>query len=198
MQTGPLPVSYYVVALVIAVLVPLGLVMVLSSSSITQFQAGNSPWRYFQRQTLWAAAGLIVLWVALRIPLKQVRLLCRTFWLVSMGLMLESTAERLCAKGGPHFGSPDKHPAARLEVLRLAGELQIPFTTGILIGIGETREERVEALNAIRAARPIAGVIYAGNALSWWHRTKGSSQLTFDRDEARVAQWKRVGAFKPS
>jgi FO synthase len=68
----------------------------------------------------------------------------------SMGLMLESTAERLCAKGGPHFGSPDKHPAARLEVLRLAGELQIPFTTGILIGIGETREERVEALNAIR------------------------------------------------
>lgn len=68
----------------------------------------------------------------------------------SMGLMLESTAERLCEKGGPHFGSPDKHPAARLEVLRLAGELKIPFTTGILIGIGETRDERVDALNAIR------------------------------------------------
>jgi FO synthase len=68
----------------------------------------------------------------------------------SMGLMLESTSERLCAKGGPHFGSPDKLPAARLEVLRLAGELQIPFTTGILIGIGETHEERVDALNAIR------------------------------------------------
>jgi FO synthase len=68
----------------------------------------------------------------------------------SMGLMLESTAERLCDKGGPHFGSPDKHPTARLEVLRLAGELKIPFTTGILIGIGETREERVDALNAIR------------------------------------------------
>ena len=68
----------------------------------------------------------------------------------SQGLMLESTSERLCEKGGPHFGSPDKHPAARLEVLRLAGELKIPFTTGILIGIGETRDERIDALNAIR------------------------------------------------
>ncbi|MEQ1773466.1 MAG: 5-amino-6-(D-ribitylamino)uracil--L-tyrosine 4-hydroxyphenyl transferase CofH [Burkholderiales bacterium] len=67
----------------------------------------------------------------------------------SQGLMLESTSERLCEKGGPHFGSPDKHPAARLEVLRLAGELKIPFTTGILIGIGETRQERIDALLAI-------------------------------------------------
>ncbi len=47
-------------------------------------------------------------------------------------------------RGGPHFGSPDKRPAARLETLRLAGELRIPFTTGILIGIGETRAERIE------------------------------------------------------
>ena len=68
----------------------------------------------------------------------------------SQGLMLESTSERLCEKGGPHFGSPDKHPAARLETLRLAGELKIPFTTGILIGIGETRAERIDALIAIR------------------------------------------------
>ncbi len=68
----------------------------------------------------------------------------------SQGLMLESTSERLCEKGGPHFGSPDKHPAARLETLRLAGELKIPFTTGILIGIGETRAERIDALVAIR------------------------------------------------
>ena len=58
----------------------------------------------------------------------------------------------------------------------------------ILLALGW---DAVEALNAIRAARPIAGVIYAGNALSWWHRTKGSSQLTFERDEARVAQWFR-------
>jgi FO synthase len=68
----------------------------------------------------------------------------------SMGLMLETTSERLSAKGGPHYGSPDKLPARRLETIRLAGELEIPFTTGILIGIGETREERLEALAAIR------------------------------------------------
>jgi FO synthase len=69
---------------------------------------------------------------------------------VSQGLMLETTSERLAARGGPHFGSPDKLPAARLETIRLAGELRIPFTTGILIGIGETREERLDALLTIR------------------------------------------------
>jgi FO synthase len=69
---------------------------------------------------------------------------------VSQGLMLETASERLSARGGPHFGSPDKLPAARLETIRLAGELRIPFTTGILIGIGETREERIDALLAIR------------------------------------------------
>src|SRR5262245_60716172 len=63
----------------------------------------------------------------------------------SQGLMLESSAERLCARGGPHFGSPDKQPARRLETLHLAGEVGVPFTTGILIGIGETRRERIEA-----------------------------------------------------
>jgi FO synthase len=68
----------------------------------------------------------------------------------SQGIMLESTSERLCEKGGVHYGSPDKHPAVRLETIRLAGELKVPFTTGILIGIGETREERIEALWAIR------------------------------------------------
>ncbi len=72
----------------------------------------------------------------------------------SMGLMLETTATRLSARGGPHFGSPDKQPAARLETLRLAGEARVPFTTGILIGIGETRGERLEALAAIAAAGP--------------------------------------------
>ena len=68
----------------------------------------------------------------------------------SMGIMLESASERLCGKGMPHYGSPDKHPAARLETLRLAGEAAVPFTSGILIGIGETRAERVEALLALR------------------------------------------------
>ena len=69
----------------------------------------------------------------------------------SMGIMLETTAERLGAKGGPHWASPDKLPARRLETIRLAGELRIPFTSGILIGIGETREERIDALLALKA-----------------------------------------------
>ena len=69
---------------------------------------------------------------------------------VSQGIMLESTSERLCQPGGVHYGSPDKHPTRRLETLELAGRLAVPFTTGILIGIGETRQERIDALLAIR------------------------------------------------
>ena len=69
----------------------------------------------------------------------------------SMGIMLETTADRLGARGGPHWASPDKVPARRLGTIRLAGELRIPFTSGILIGIGETREERLDALLALRA-----------------------------------------------
>ena len=69
---------------------------------------------------------------------------------ISQGIMLESVSERLCEPGGAHYGSPDKLPQARLETLRLAGEAQVPFTTGILIGIGETRHERIESLLAIR------------------------------------------------
>jgi FO synthase len=69
---------------------------------------------------------------------------------VSQGIMLESASERLCAKGGPHFGSPDKVPAIRLQTIKFAGEQAIPFTSGILIGIGETRLERIDALLALR------------------------------------------------
>ena len=69
---------------------------------------------------------------------------------VSAGIMLESISPRLCEKGGPHYGSPDKDPAVRLATLETAGALAVPFTTGILIGIGETRRERVESLLAIR------------------------------------------------
>ena len=67
----------------------------------------------------------------------------------SMGIMLETVADRLSAKGGPHWASPDKLPARRLETIELAGQLRIPFTSGILIGIGETRAERLEALRAL-------------------------------------------------
>ena len=68
----------------------------------------------------------------------------------SMGIMLESTSDRLCEKGMPHYGSPDKVPAVRLQTLADAGAVKVPFTTGILIGIGETRRERIESLLAIR------------------------------------------------
>jgi FO synthase len=68
----------------------------------------------------------------------------------SMGLMLESASNRLAERGGPHFGSPDKVPARRLATLRAAGELGIPMTTGLLIGIGETRRERIESLLLLR------------------------------------------------
>jgi FO synthase len=75
----------------------------------------------------------------------------------SMGLMLESASMRLCERGGPHFGSPDKLPATRLATLKAAGELAIPMTTGLLIGIGETRRERIESLLALRAVQDMHG-----------------------------------------
>lgn len=68
----------------------------------------------------------------------------------SMGIMLESNSTRLMERGGCHFGSPDKDPAVRLKTIRQAGTLKIPFTTGILIGIGETRAERIDSLLALR------------------------------------------------
>ncbi|MCP4071227.1 MAG: 5-amino-6-(D-ribitylamino)uracil--L-tyrosine 4-hydroxyphenyl transferase CofH [Hyphomicrobiales bacterium] len=69
---------------------------------------------------------------------------------VSMGIMLESTSPRLLQKGGCHFGSPDKDPLVRLETIAEAGRQNVPFTSGILIGIGETRRERIESLLALR------------------------------------------------
>ena len=68
----------------------------------------------------------------------------------SMGIMLESVSMRLHEKGQAHYGCPDKVPSRRLETIRLAGEARVPFTSGILIGIGETREERIDALLAMR------------------------------------------------
>ncbi len=69
---------------------------------------------------------------------------------VSMGLMLENVSPRLLARGGPHHAAPDKDPAVRLRTMAEAGEQRIPFTTGILIGIGETLEERADSLLALR------------------------------------------------
>jgi FO synthase len=78
---------------------------------------------------------------------------------ISMGIMLESASDRLTEKGMPHYGSPDKVPARRIETLRLAGEAKVPFTSGILIGIGETRFERIESLLALRDANEPHGHI---------------------------------------
>jgi FO synthase len=69
---------------------------------------------------------------------------------VSLGLMLECSTPRLCEPGMPHHRAPDKRPERRLAMIEAAGKLRIPFTTGILVGIGETRRERVESLLAIR------------------------------------------------
>jgi len=78
----------------------------------------------------------------------------------SMGMMLETTATRLWSEpGGPHYGSPDKDPAVRLRVLEDAGRSSVPFTSGLLIGIGETYEERAESLFALRkVARAYHGI----------------------------------------
>ena len=78
---------------------------------------------------------------------------------VSVGLMLESASPRLLRLGGPHWKAPDKVPALRLRTIENAGQLSMAFTTGILIGIGETLEERVDALLAIRAAHEKYGHI---------------------------------------
>jgi FO synthase len=78
---------------------------------------------------------------------------------VSVGLMLESASPRLGRTGGPHWKAPDKVPSLRLQTIENAGQLSMAFTTGILIGIGETIEERVDALLAIRAAHEKHGHI---------------------------------------
>nr|WP_281378498.1 bifunctional FO biosynthesis protein CofGH [Gordonia humi] len=78
----------------------------------------------------------------------------------SMGMMLETTARRLFTdKGECHYGSPDKDPEVRLRVLTDAGRLSVPFTTGILVGIGENRQERAESIFAIRKAQKAFGHI---------------------------------------
>ncbi len=77
----------------------------------------------------------------------------------SMGIMLETASARLSEKGMPHYGSPDKIPEVRLDTLRRAGAARVPFTSGILIGIGETRLERIESLLALRAVHAEHGHI---------------------------------------
>jgi len=79
---------------------------------------------------------------------------------VSQGLMLEGVAPALMRRGGPHFGSKGKAPQARIDTIARAGELAVPFTTGLLIGLGETRAERIEALLVIAALHRRHGHIH--------------------------------------
>ena len=97
---------------------------------------------------------------------------------VSQGIMLESISSRLMDKGACHHGSPDKDPDVRLATIEAAGKLAIPFTTGILIGIGETREERVEALLALRDLHDRYG-----------HIQEIIIQNFRAKDETRMANW---------
>ncbi len=99
----------------------------------------------------------------------------------SMGIMLESASDRLTEKGMPHHGSPDKVPAVRLATLNNAGIARIPFTTGILIGIGETRAERIESLLAMRAI----------------HREHGHIQEIIVQNFRAKAETKMVNAPEP-
>jgi len=78
---------------------------------------------------------------------------------VSMGLMLESASERLAERGGPHFFAASKDPKARLKILKNSGELRVPMTTGVLLGIGETAEEMIDSIVAIKRLHDTYGNI---------------------------------------
>src|SRR6476619_3704971 len=112
----------------------------------------------------------------------------------SMGIMLEMLAERLGERGGPHWASPDKLPAARLETIRLAGELAIPFTSGILIGIGETRAERLEALLALRDLRDEYG--HLGEVIVQNFRAKRGTRMADHPDAPFQEQLWTVAAAR--
>ncbi len=103
---------------------------------------------------------------------------------VSQGIMLESAAARLCERGGPHYGSPDKDPAVRLATIEAAGRLRVPFTSGILIGIGETRDERIDALLALRESHARHGhlqeVIVQNFRAKEGTAMQGSAEPAFD------------------
>jgi len=110
-------------------------------------------------------------------------------WNASLGLMLESTSERLCAKGGPHFHAPDKKPAVRLRMHEEAGELGIPFTTGLLLGIGETELERVDTLFAIRDLDERHGHIQETIVQPFHPKPGTGMRAESPLDDALVAGW---------
>jgi len=107
---------------------------------------------------------------------------------VSMGIMLESASTRLCARGGPHYGSPDKHPGVRLATIARAGAERVPMTSGILIGIGETRHERVESLLALRELHEAYGHIQE-IIVQNFRRKPGTAMADAEEPTARDLLW---------
>lgn len=113
----------------------------------------------------------------------------------SCGLMLESASDRLCEKGGPHFGSPDKVPAVRLASLDAAGEARVPVTSGVLIGIGETEDERIDALFALRDLHLRHG--HLQEVIVQNFRAKGDTRMALahepsEADLYRAIAWARI------
>jgi len=113
----------------------------------------------------------------------------------STGLMLESSAERLCERGGPHFGSPDKRPAVRLASLDAAGQARIATTSGVLIGIGETEDERIASLFALRDVHRRHGCLQEVIVQNF--RAKGGTKMALaveptEADLYRAIAWARI------
>src|SRR4051795_3769958 len=114
----------------------------------------------------------------------------------SQGLMLESTAERLMET--VHAGSPTKHPAPRLATIEAAGELKIPFTSGILVGIGETEEERVEALEALARLHQRYGHLQEVILQNFVpHPRYYGAEVADIADEAARERWEEGGGVPP-
>jgi FO synthase len=107
---------------------------------------------------------------------------------VSMGIMLESSSLRLTEKGGPHYGSPDKHPGVRLATIARAGAENVALTSGILIGIGETRRERVESLLALRDLNDVYGHLQEVIVQNF-RRKPGTVMANAPEPDIRELQW---------
>jgi FO synthase len=110
-------------------------------------------------------------------------------WNASMGLMLESTSARLRGKGMAHHVAPDKDPEVRLRMHRQAGELRIPFTSGLLLGIGENAAERVDTLYAIREIADAYGHIQEVIVQPFHPKPDTPMQYVDPLDDAEVAGW---------
>jgi FO synthase len=107
----------------------------------------------------------------------------------SMGLMLETTSRRLREKGGPHFHAPDKEPAIRIKMHEEAGELKIPFTSGMLLGIGENDDERIDTLWAIRDLADRYGHIQEAIIQPFHPKPGTKMRAASPLDDDRVVGW---------